>query len=511
MADYQGYFLLFIIWLISTILVRTILKRKQNKSNLPPTPLSLPIIGHLHLLGPIPHQAFHKLSTRYGPIMHLFLGSVPCVIASTPETAKEFLKTQETYFSNRPQSSSVDYLTYGSQDFSFAPYGPYWKFMKKICMSQLLGGHTLTQLLPLRRQETTRFVKLLIKKGEENEAVDVGGVLMTLSNNVVSRMIMSRSFCESDGEADAVRKLVQDTAHLTGKFNVSDFIWFFKNWDVQGFGKRLKEIRDRFDSMMERMIKEHQEERRRRKEVGGGDGQIKDLLDILLDILEDESSEINLTMENIKAFILDIFMAGTDTSALTIEWALSELINNPLVMDKARQEINDVVGNNRIVEESDLINLPYLQALVKETLRIHPTGPLIVRESSENCSILGYEIQAKTQLFVNVWAIGRDPNHWANPLEFRPERFISEVGNLDVRGQHFHLLPFGSGRRGCPGTSLALQVVQTNLAVMIQCFEWKIKGGSVIVDMEEKPGLTLSRAHPLICVPVLRFDPFPSM
>lgn len=204
-------------------------------------------------------------------------------------------------------------------------------------------------------------------------------------------------------------------------------------------------------------------------------------------------------------------MAGTDTSALTIEWALSELINNPLVMDKARQEINDVVGNNRIVEESDLINLPYLQALVKETLRIHPTGPLIVRESSENCSILGYEIQAKTQLFVNVWAIGRDPNHWANPLEFRPERFISEVGNLDVRGQHFHLLPFGSGRRGCPGTSLALQVVQTNLAVMIQCFEWKIKGGSVIVDMEEKPGLTLSRAHPLICVPVLRFDPFPSM
>lgn len=304
MADYQGYFLLFIIWLISTILVRTILKRKQNKSNLPPTPLSLPIIGHLHLLGPIPHQAFHKLSTRYGPIMHLFLGSVPCVIASTPETAKEFLKTQETYFSNRPQSSSVDYLTYGSQDFSFAPYGPYWKFMKKICMSQLLGGHTLTQLLPLRRQETTRFVKLLIKKGEENEAVDVGGVLMTLSNNVVSRMIMSRSFCESDGEADAVRKLVQDTAHLTGKFNVSDFIWFFKNWDVQGFGKRLKEIRDRFDSMMERMIKEHQEERRRRKEVGGGDGQIKDLLDILLDILEDESSEINLTMENIKAFIL---------------------------------------------------------------------------------------------------------------------------------------------------------------------------------------------------------------
>ncbi|KAJ1383163.1 Cytochrome P450 [Sesbania bispinosa] len=348
MADYQGYIILFIIWLVSIIMVRIILTRKQNKSHLlPPSPLALPIIGHLHLLAPIPHQALHKLSNRYGPIMHLFLGSVPCVVASTPETAKEFLKTHETHFSNRPQSSAVDYLTYGSQDFSFAPYGPYWKFMKKICMSEFLGGHTLTQLLPLRRQETTRFLSLLLKKGKDGEVVDVGGELLTLSNNVVSRMIMSQTCSENDGEAEEVRKLVQDTAHLTGKFNVSDFIWLFKNWDLQGFSKRLKEIRDRFDTMMERVIKEHQEERRKRKEVGGGDGEIKDLLDILLDIFEDENSDIKLTMENIKAFIL--------------------------------------------------------------------------------------------------------------------------------------------------------------------CFEWKVNGGNETVDMEEKPGLTLSRAHPLICVPVPRLNPFPSM
>ncbi|KAK2363394.1 cytochrome P450 93A3 [Trifolium repens] len=511
MADYQDYILYFIIWLISTILVKTILTRRYKKSNLPPTPFSLPIIGHLHLLGSIPHQGLHKLSTKYGPIIHLFLGSVPCVVASTPESAKEFLKTHEIYFSNRPHSSAVDYLTYGSQDFSFAPYGPYWKFIKKICMSELLGGGTLTQLLPVRKEETLKFVRFLVKKGKENEAVDVAKELLRLSNNVVSRMIMSQSCSENDGEADEVRKLVQDTAHLTGKFNVSDFIWIFKNWDVQGFSKSLKEIRDRFDSMMERIIKEHQEVRRKRKEVGGGDGQVKDLLDILLDILEDESSEIKLKMENIKAFILDIFIAGTDTSALTIEWALAELINNPHIMAKARQEINDVVGNNRIVEEQDIVNLPYLQAIVKETLRIHPTGPLIVRESSERCIIQGYEIPSKTQLFINIWSIGRDPNYWDNPLEFKPERFTSEVGNLDVRGQHFHLIPFGSGRRGCPGTSLALHVVQTNLAAMIQCFEWKVSGGKGSVDMEEKPGLTLSRAHPLICVPMPRLNPFPSM
>jgi cytochrome P450 len=184
------------------------------------------------------------------------------------------------------------------------------------------------------------------------------------------------------------------------------------------------------------------------------------------------------------------------------------------VIEKARQELDSVVGKKRLVEESDIMNLLYLQAIIKETLRLHLTGPVIVRESSEHCIIGGYEISPKTRLLVNVWAIGRDPKHWENPLEFRPDRFISKEGSgknqLDVRGQHFHLLPFGSGRRGCPGTSLALQVVQTTLATLIQCFEWKVSGGEGIVDMEEGPGITLPRAHPLICVPVARLKPFPS-
>lgn len=210
-------------------------------------------------------------------------------------------------------------------------------------------------------------------------------------------------------------------------------------------------------------------------------------------------------------FPQDIFAAGTDTSAITVEWALAELINHPGIMKKAREEIDSVVGKSRLVEESDIPNLPYLQAIVKETIRLHPTGPMIVRESTKNSTINGYDIPAGTRLFVNVWAIGRDPNHWENPLEFRPERFIVENGKnqLDVRGQHFHLLPFGSGRRSCPGTSLALYMVQATLSAMIQCFDWKLSGGGVIVDMEEGPGLTLPRAHPLICVPVTMLKPFP--
>ncbi|KAI7991152.1 3,9-dihydroxypterocarpan 6A-monooxygenase [Camellia lanceoleosa] len=357
MGDFQGYIILFLIWLTSIILLRAFFRNRAT-THLPPSPLALPIIGHLHLLAPIPHQALHKLSTRYGPLIYIFLGSVPCLVASSPETAKELLRTHETSFSNRPLMAAVDYLTYGSQDFSFAPYGPYWKFMKKLCMSELLGGRTLDQLLPVRHDEIKRFIELLLRKAKAGEVVDVGGELVRVTNNVISRMIMSERCSEDEDEAGEVRKLIQETAELTGKFNLSDFIWFCKNLDLQGFRKRLKDVRDRFDEMMERIIKEHQDSRKKKKKENcDGDDTVKDLLHILLDISEDENSEIRLSKENIKAFIL---------------------------------------------------------------------------------------------------------------------------------------------------------VVQTSLAAMIQCFEWKVgNGGNGTVDMEEGPGLTLPRAHPLVCVPVARLSPFP--
>ncbi|KAJ1409906.1 Cytochrome P450 [Sesbania bispinosa] len=507
MAEIQHYFQLFFLWLLSTIVVRAILNRKQNKSHCPPGPPSLPIIGHFHLISDLPHQSFHNLSFRYGPIMQIYLGSVSCVVVSTPEIAKEFLKTNETFFSSRFVSAAVHYLSYGLKGFLFAPYGEQWKLMKKLCMSVLLGGRTLDQLLPVRQQETVRLLRLLQKKGEAGEAVDVGGELLTLTNSVISRMTMSRTCSENDGDVEDIRKMVEDTAELAGKFNVSDYIWFCKNLDLQGMNKRLKEILDRFDTMMERVIEEHQVERKKRKERGEG-AQIRDLLDILLEIHEDESTEIKLTRVNIKAFILDIFMAGTDTSAITIEWALAELINHPHVMEKARQEIDSVIGKSRLIQESDLPNLTYLRAIVKETLRIHPTAPLLGRESSESCNVCGYEIPAKTMLFVNLWSMGRDPTLWEDPLEFKPERFMSEENQLDVRGQNFQLMPFGTGRRGCPGVSLALQAVPTNLGAMIQCFEWKVDG---TVNMQEKSAMTLPRAHPLVCVPVPRFNAIPSI
>ncbi|KAI5396715.1 hypothetical protein KIW84_062804 [Lathyrus oleraceus] len=480
MAEMQYYIQLFFLWLLSTIVVRSLLTRKKNKNRLtPPSPPSLPIIGHLHLISKLPHQSLHELSTYYGPIMQIFLGSKRCLVTSSPEIAKEFLKTNEIYFSNRFRSVVVHYLSYGSKGFLFAPYGEYWKFMKKMCMSKLLGRRTLDQFLPLRQQETLRFPRLLQRKGEAGVAVDIGGELLTLTNSTISRMAMRKICCENDINVEEIRKMVRDVSELGGKFNVSDYIWFCKNLDLQGMNKRLKGIMERFDRMMEKVIREHQDERKKRKEKGE-DEHVRDLLDILLEVHENEKSEIKLSMENVKAFILDIFMAGTDTSVITIEWAIVELINNP--------------------------DLPYLQAIVKETLRIHP-APIIVRQTSESCVVYGYEVLAETILFLNLWSMGRDSKLWESPLEFKPERFMSEDVKFDVRGQNLEFMPFGTGRRACPGTSLALQVVPTNLAAMIQCFEWKVDGDGK-VNMEEKPGMTLPRAHPLMYVPLPRFNCF---
>ncbi|KAD3068310.1 hypothetical protein R6Q59_017693 [Mikania micrantha] len=498
MVDIYGYLILFFISVISVLFIRSFFLSSRSKLRLPPSPFALPIIGHLHLLAPIPHQALHNLSTRYGPVFQFFLGSVPCLAVSSPEMAKEFLRTYEASYLDRPRNATTVYLTYGSKDFMFAPYGPYWKLMKKLVMSDLLNGKTLDLLLPVRQDEVKQFINSLSQKAKLGKAVDVKDELLKLTNNVISRMLMSERCSEEENEASDMRKLVTEISKITGEFNLADYIWFLKNLDLQGYGKRVREIHPRFNKLIDRIISEHEDERRKRK----GEDEAKDLLDILLKISEDDTMEMKVTKDNIKAFILNLFIAGTDTSALTIEWGLAELINHPGIMKKAVEEIDREVGKTRLVEESDIPNLPYLQAIVKETLRLHPTAPMIPRTSTEDCTVGGYHVPAKTTVFVNVWALGRDPENWDDPLKFNPERF--ELSQVDVRGQHFHMLPFGSGRRMCPGTSLAMQVVQVTLGVMVQCFEWK--AGEDGVDMEEGPGITLPRANPLVCVPVARLD-----
>ncbi|KAK9067776.1 hypothetical protein SSX86_011887 [Deinandra increscens subsp. villosa] len=476
MSVFEGYFFPFTICLISTIIIiRALFKSTTgDKTNHPPSPFSLPIIGHLHLLAPTPHQAFHRFSKRYGPVIQFRMGSEPSVVACSAETAKEFLKTYENVYSDRPQNSAVVYITYGSQDFAFAPFGAHWKGLKKIVMSQLLND---------RSDEIKRFVKSLSESAKNGKPVSLISELVKVTNNLITRTVLGQRCSEKDGDADDIRRLVFEINEVIGTFNLSDNISLFKRLDLHGFGKRVKDIHARFDVLIARIIDEHEEARKQGKQP-----ERKDLLNILLDIQEDEGDEMQLSRINVKAFVMNIFVAGTDNSANTTEWALAELINHPKVLKKAREEIERVVGKNRLLVELDIPNLPYLQAIMKETLRLHPPVPLIPRKSTEDRIVAGYDIPAKTTVFINVWSIGRDPNYWENPLEFRPERFLDNP--LDVRGQHYEFLPFGSGRRMC----------------LITCFDWKDEN-LTSVNMGEALGFNLPRSSPLVCTPMARLDP----
>ncbi|XP_056690409.1 cytochrome P450 76AD1-like [Spinacia oleracea] len=203
---------------------------------------------------------------------------------------------------------------------------------------------------------------------------------------------------------------------------------------------------------------------------------------------------------------LDIFDAGTDTTSSTFEWAMAELIRNPEMMEKVQQEIEQVLGKDKQIQESDFIKLPYLQAIIKETLRLHPpTVFLLPRKADVDVELYGYIVPKDAQILVNLWAIGRDPQVWENPEVFAPERFLGS--DVDVKGRDFGLLPFGAGRRICPGMNLAIRMLTLMLATLLQFFNWKLQQGvnPKDLDMDEKFGIALQKTKPLKIIPVLKY------
>ncbi|KAJ7949126.1 putative Cytochrome P450 [Quillaja saponaria] len=259
---------------------------------------------------------------------------------------------------------------------------------------------------------------------------------MKLTNNVISRMTMSKRCAGRNNEAGEITEVIQQVGELFATLYLADYIGFFKHLDVQGITKKVKVVRYRLESMMEEVIKEHEEARLKNK-MDNQRNKGKDLVDLMIDLMEAEDSEMRFSRQSARAFVLEMFTAGTNSSASVMEWTLAEFIENPSIFQKARKEIDSVVGKNRLVRQSDIPNLPYLQAVVKETMRLHPPAPFFPRESTRGCKIGGYDVPANATLIVNEWAISRDGNYWDNPLEYNPERFIAKKNILDVRGQHY--------------------------------------------------------------------------
>ncbi|CAN6278115.1 unnamed protein product [Urochloa humidicola] len=506
------------------------------RRRLPPSPPGLPVIGHLHLLlrrrSPA-HRTFHELSSRLGgPLIYLPLGSTRCVVANSAAAARELIRRHDAAISGRPVTALAELFSYGSAGFAFTPYGPRWRHLRRLCVSEVLAPRTVERLRPARRAALAQLLGRLAAAaarggGGEGEAADLTAELVRFSNAAIVRMVAGGVADEAEA-ADVVKAVTA----LLGAFNVEDYVPLCRGWDLQGLRRKAAGVHRRFDALLEQMIRRKEEARERARRGGGAiveheqatGERSKDLLDILLEKAEDEAAEVKLTRENIKAFITDVVTAGSDSSAATVEWMLAELINHPEATRKVRDEIDAAVGgddnNNRIIGEADLPRLPYLQAAFKETLRLHPGAPIAHRVSAAEVTAGGYTVPAGTAVFINVWAVGRDPAFWEDPPAFVPERFMpggAAAGlGVEPRGQHFQLMPFGGGRRGCPGVGLAMQSVPAVLAALVQCFDWAVvadgETGGGLVDMEESDvGLVCARKRPLLLRPTARLNPFPAV
>ncbi|CAM0146258.1 unnamed protein product [Urochloa decumbens] len=498
--------------------------RRHHARRLPPGPMSLPVIGHLHLLRSPVHRTLRDLADRAGPLMHIRLGSTHCVVASNAEVARELIRGHEGSISDRPLTEVARQFAYGGSSFVFAPYDAYWRFIKRLCMSELLGPLAIELHRPVRRAGAASLLRAVLEAANGGEkAVDLTHELIRFSHTSVLRMIAGTAAVPGS-VASKAREVVKDAAELVGAFNAEDYIAVCRGWDPQGLRRRAAAVHVRYDALLEEMIR-HKEKAREASKllgdlVGSGDKDSaaaaarKDMLDILMDKAEDKTAELKLTREKIKSFIIDVMIGGSDTMATMVEWMLAELLNHPECLRKVVAEIDGVVGGGRIVGEEDLPQLPYLMAAYKETLRLHPPAPVTHRQSSEEMEIRGFAIPQGTMVFINIWAIGRDPAFWEDPLAFVPERFMpgGAAEGMNIRGQQFQLMPFGSGRRGCPGMGLALQSVPAMLAALVQCFDWSVAaGGGMPLDMGESDGLVCARKEPLVLRPTPRLNPFPAV
>ncbi|XP_021800238.1 licodione synthase-like [Prunus avium] len=352
--------ILFLLLAIPLLLFPTLTSKIfQTHLHLPPSPLALPIIGHYHLLGPLMHRTLHNLSMRFGPLFSLRLFSLQCVVVSSADLVKEFLSTHELSFISHAQSLAVESITYNAS-LAFAPYGPYWKFIKKLTMNELLGNRSINNLVSIRTREYLRLLRFLAKKAESGEAVNLTDEFPKLWNNVILQMIVGNRGLSAECRAvlaEEVVVVVRQATRLLGEVSLCDFFWVCKKLDLGGFVKRIEETHRRFDVLVEKVIREREE--LRKKERMEEEEEVKDFLDTLLDVLEEGTVEVEFTRLHIKALITDLFTAGTDTNAISLEWALAELINHPRVLKKAREEIDRAVGNQRVAGELDVPNLPW--------------------------------------------------------------------------------------------------------------------------------------------------------
>ncbi|KAF8011074.1 hypothetical protein BT93_J1632 [Corymbia citriodora subsp. variegata] len=483
--------------------------RLRRKPPYPPGPRGLPVIGNMLMMGELTHRGLAKLAEKYGGICHLRMGFLHMVAVSSPDVARQVLQVHDGIFSNRPATIAISYLTYDRADMAFAHYGPFWRQMRKLCVMKLFSRKRAESWESVRDEVDTMVHTVA---GSAGTAVNIGELVFELTRDIIYRAAFGTS--SSEGQDEFI-SILQEFSKLFGAFNIADFIPYLSWVDPQGLTARLVKARQSLDGFIDHIIDDHMDKKRNKAGSDGGDQDVDtDMVDDLLAFYSEEAkvnesddlqNSIRLTRDNIKAIIMDVMFGGTETVASAIEWAMAELMRSPDDLKKVQQELADVVGLDRRVEESDFEKLTYLKCCLKETLRLHPPIPLLLHETAEDAVISGYYVPARSRVMINAWAIGRDPGSWAEPDKFKPSRFL-EPGVPDFKGSNFEFIPFGSGRRSCPGMQLGLYALEMAVAHLLHCFTWELPDGMKPseMDMGDIFGLTAPRSTRLAAVPTPR-------
>ncbi|CAN1174483.1 Geraniol 8-hydroxylase [Linum perenne] len=509
--------------LLATLIILLCFRSSTTPAiKLPPGPPRLPIIGNIHNLGTKPHKSLADLAKIHGPLMSLKLGQITTIVASSPAVAKEILQTHDQVLSNRHLTLALYASGHHEFGMSLLPVGSKWRNLRKVSNTHLFSTQKLDSNQDIRRKKIQELLESVRRIATEGKAVDIGGAAFRASLGTMSMTVLSLDLTD-EGSEDVVelKEATRGIMDEAGMPNLGDYFPFLGVMDLQGIQRRMRTHVKKMLNLFGRIIDERLKKRQSESYVSAND-----LLDTLLDIGE-ENDEASMDLNLIKHLFLvsfstpyfiiligifmlidldlcdqDLFVAGTDTTSSTLEWAMVEMIRNPITFAKAKEELDRTIGKGNHLQESDILRLPYLQAIIKETFRVHPASPLLIpRNAGADVEICGFIVPKGAQILVNVWAMGRDPNIWDNPTTFMPERFIGS--DIDVHGSSFELVPFGGGRRICPGLPWEMRMLPMMLGSLVHWFDWKLEDGvePESLDMEEKFGLTLEKDKPLLLVP----------
>ncbi|KAF8032918.1 hypothetical protein BT93_D1722 [Corymbia citriodora subsp. variegata] len=485
-----------LLWGLSRALSFIAKRSTRSPSNLPPGPRPLPVIGNLLQLGNLPHKSLAKLARTYGPIIKLQLGFVTTVVISSPSLAREILQSHDAIFANRGTPDAITALDHHQFGLPWIPVSPLFRNLRKLYNSHLLSSKKLDSNQHLRSKKVQELVAYIGKCARDGDVVNIGEAAFRTTLNSLSNTVFSLDMTDPSTPAGELKEVMWQIMAEVGKPNIADYFPVLRKIDPQGSKRRTELYFSKMFDIFDGLIKQRLQLR-----VQPGATARNDVLDALLDVVEDKSEDLDISI--VKHLFLDFFVAGSETTSSTLEWAMGELLQNPEKLSKAQTELHLVIGKGKQIEEADISRLPYLQATVKETLRMHPAIPLLLpRKPEANTQIGGFTIPKGAQVLINAWAIGRDPAVWANPNEFMPERFLGS--DVDVWGQDFELIPFGGGRRICLGLPLATRMLHLMLGSLINAFNWRLEDGVTPenMNMEDKFGITVQRAQPVKAVAI---------